>query len=396
MQQAATALEAGDAGTLGALMTEAQQLFDRHVQPACPAQLTAPVLHTLLAHEAIQPLVYGGKGVGSQGDGTAQLLARSAADQAEVFRLVEEELGMKALTLTMGSVRKVRKALIPAAGFGTRMFPATKAAKKELFPVIDSEGRAKPAILAIVEEALSAGIEEVCILVQSEDVEHFQDIFCTPPSIENFNKLSTEQQRYCDYLQDIGNRITFVTQDVQEGFGHAVYCAKEWIDNEPFLLLLGDHLYSAPGDQSCARQLVDDYERYGVSVVGVVPEPADQVQHFGCVTGQWHEAGESLSITEFAEKPTAEYAREKLQVEGLDEDSFLTLFGQYVLSPKVFEFLDENIRHNLRERGEFQLTSCLDRVRQEEGFVACAVKGQRHDIGNPQAYLKSIQEFANS
>jgi UTP-glucose-1-phosphate uridylyltransferase/mevalonate kinase len=396
VKQASAAIHAGDAPRLGALMSEAQAAFDLNLGPACPSQLTAPVLHKLLAEPKLAPHIYGGKGVGSQGDGTAQLLAKSADDQAEVLRIVEEELNMNGLSLTIGSARKVRKALIPAAGFGTRMFPATKAAKKELFPVIDSSGRAKPAILAIVEEALSAGIEEVAILVQSEDVALFQEIFCTPPSIENFNKLSTDQQRYCDYLQDIGSRISFITQDVQEGFGHAVYCAKDWVGNEPFLLLLGDHLYSAPGDESCARQLVDDYERYGVSVVGVVPEPADQVQHFGCVTGQWHEQGESLAITEFAEKPTAEYAREKLQVEGLEEDTFLTVFGQYVLSPKVFDFLDENIRHNLRERGEFQLTSCLDSVRKEEGFVACAVKGQRHDIGNPQAYLKSIQEFAKA
>jgi UTP--glucose-1-phosphate uridylyltransferase len=123
--------------------------------------------------------------------------------------------------------------------------------------------------------------------------------------------------------------------------------------------------------------------------------PGDQVHHFGCVTGRWSEKGSMLEITEFAEKPDAAYAAEHLHVDGMEENAYLTVFGQYVLTPKVFEFLDENIRRNLRERGEFQLTSCLDRVRQEEGFAACRVEGQRHDIGNPQAYMRSLCEFAS-
>jgi UTP-glucose-1-phosphate uridylyltransferase len=288
---------------------------------------------------------------------------------------------------------RVRKAVIPAAGFGTRLFPATKAVKKELFPVIDSTGRAKPVILAIVEEAVSAGIEEVCILVQSSDRELFEEIFCTPPKVENFNKLPKESQKYSEYLMDVGHRITFLSQDVQDGFGHAVYCAKDWVGDEPFLLLLGDHLYASDTDVPCSRQLLDAYELAGQSVVGLKETPLEEVRHFGCAAGDWVGGERLLSVTEFAEKPDIEYAREHLHIEGMEDDVFLTVFGQYVLSPKIFGYLEENIKGNIREKGEFQLTSCLDRLRKEEGIYGYLVKGRRFDIGNPDAYLHSLVEF---
>jgi len=240
---AGEALVQGDAQRLGELMREAQAAFDKHLQPACPSQLTAPVLHTVLNHPALQPLVYGGKGVGSQGDGSAQFVVKDTAAQERVIEVLEKELGMTGLRLTLQATRGVRKAVIPAAGFGTRLFPATKAVKKELFPVIDRDGKAKPAILVIVEEAIAAGIEEVAIIIQNSDRDLFEEIFGMPPPIENLHKLSREMQKYCDYLMDIGHRITFLTQDTQEGFGHAVYCAKQWVGDEPFLLLLGGRGY---------------------------------------------------------------------------------------------------------------------------------------------------------
>ena len=390
---AAEALKKGDARRLGELMNEAQDLFDKNLQPACPSQLTAPVLHKLLGYAPLKQYLYGGKGVGSQGDGTAQLLAKNAECREKAIKIIEGELGMSCLELILRPARRVRKAVIPAAGFGTRLFPATKAVKKELFPVIDSQGRAKPAILAIVEEAVAAGIEEVCILVQSQDRELFEEIFCTPPKVENFNKLPKESQKYSEYLMEIGHRITFLPQDVQDGFGHAVYCAHEWVGDEPFLLLLGDHLYASDTDIPCSRQLLDAYEITGQSVVGLKETPQGEVHHFGCATGNWIEGERLLAITEFAEKPDLEYAAEHLRVEGIPNDTFLTVFGQYVLSSKIFVYLEENIKRNIRERGEFQLTSCLERQRKEEGIYGYLVKGRRFDIGNPDAYLNSLIEF---
>ena len=239
---------------------------------------------------------------------------------------------------------RVSKAVIPAAGFGSRLFPASKGIRKEFFPIIDREARAKPAIMAIVEEAVGAGIEEVCLIVQGKDRDLFEEFFKTRPPIKNFNKLSKEDREYCQYLMELGERITVVTQDVQEGFGHAVFCAKDWVKGEPFLLLLGDHLYASDQDIPCARQLLDIYDRLGDDVVGLKVTPVDQVHRFGCAAGAWREPGWVLSIKEFYEKPDAEYARKHLHVDGMENDLFLTVSGQYVLTPKIFDYLERTHR----------------------------------------------------
>jgi UTP-glucose-1-phosphate uridylyltransferase/mevalonate kinase len=392
-KRAVAAIEKGNAEALGKLMVESQAEFDKYCMPACPSQLTSPVLHKLLSWPSIQPHILGGKGVGSQGDGTAQLLVKDEATQDQVIKLIESELSMSCLKLTISSAKKVRKAVIPAAGFGTRLFPATKVIKKELFPIIDKNGVAKPAIQVIIEEALAGDIEEICVVVQKGDRGLFEEYFHTPPPVEYFAKLSKEAQKISDYIIEIGHHITFIEQQTQNGFGDAVYCAKQWVGNEPFLLMLGDHLYSSDTDVSCSRQLLDIYEKYGRSVVGLKLTPAELIRHFGTVTGTWAEPQSVISITEFAEKPDSEYAAEHLRLEGMPDDQYCTVFGQYVLSPRIFEFLEEHITNNIREKGEFQLTSCLDKLRIEDGFMGYLVQGKRFDIGLPQVYLQTMQEF---
>jgi len=393
VHQAVEALKAGDGEQLGALMVEAQQFFDRYATPACPEELTAPVLHRVLAYEPLKPHIWGGKGVGSQGDGTAQFIARSEADQQAVLDIIERDLAMPCLKLTLTPGPQVRKALIPAAGFGTRLFPASKAAKKELFPIVDRDGIAKPAILLIVEEALAAGIEEVIIIVQADDLREFETFFKVQVSIENYNKLPRHFQDYSRRLLDMGQRVKFIVQHTQQGLGHAVYTAREVIDGEPFLLMLGDHLYRSDTDRSCAQQVIDVFHQRGVSALGLRRTSEDQIANFGTATGTWLEEGDLLSITEFSEKPTVDYARECLRMSGLPDGEYLTVFGQYVIKPQIFDYLEEHIQHNVRERGEFQLTSALDRLRQEDGFLGVVVQGRRFDIGIPEYYLETLRTF---
>ncbi len=389
------ALRSGDAARIGQLMTEAQAEFDAHLQPACPSQLTAPVLHQILKYEPLQPYILGGKGVGSQGDGSAQFIVADKQIQRKVIEIIERDLKMPCLELVIEAGRRVRKAVIPAAGFSTRLFPASKGIIKELFPIVDSEGRAKPAIMALIEEAINAGVEEVCLIVQRRDLEFFEDFFNTPPPIENYNRLSKEDQVYCQYLMDLGRQVTVIAQEVQEGFGHAVFCAKEWVDAEPFLLMLGDHLYASDSETSCTRQLLDVYDRVGHSVVGLKTSSIEELHNSGCVNGVWQ--GDSLlSVTEFYEKPPVEYARKHLHVDRMEEDLFLTVFGLYVLAPQIFDYLEEHITHNLRERGEFQLTPCLDTLRKEGNFSGYVLKGRRFDIGLPEAYRATVIDFRNA
>jgi UTP-glucose-1-phosphate uridylyltransferase/mevalonate kinase len=391
--QAVETLNESNAKQLGSLLTEAQEFFDRYATPACPEELTSPVLHRILSYKSFESHIWGGKGVGSQGDGTAQFICRTEADQDAVIQILERDLQMPGLKLTITPQQKVRKAVIPAAGFGTRLFPATKAAKKELFPIIDRDGIAKPAILFIIEEALEAGIEEVIIIVQKDDLQDFEYFFNDQISIENYNKLPPHFQDYSHRLLEMGRRVTFTIQENQEGFGHAVYTAREAVGDEPFLLMLGDHIYRSNNDLQCAGQLLEAYQLHGQSIVGMRRTPEEKIDNFGTITGVWLDDGRLLNVTEFAEKPTLDYARTNLRVPGLDASEYLTVFGQYVIKPKLFDYLQEHIENNVRERGEFQLTSALDRLRQEDGFLGLVMDGQRFDIGLPNYYLETLQEF---
>ena len=395
--QAVDALQKGDAEEIGTLMEIAQTQFDKHLIPASPSQLTAPILHQILNYEPLKPYILGGKGVGSQGDGTVQFIVKDEESQQQVIEIIKRDFPqMQALSLTVNSDKKIRKAVIPAGGFGTRLFPATKAVKKELFPIIDKDGRAKPVIMAIVEEAISGGIEEVGIVVQPSDRALFEDFFKAPLSPELYKKLSPQNQEYSQYLQDLGDRITILNQDKPEGYGYAVFCAKEWVKDEPFLLMLGDHVYSSDTGTSCAGQILDIYEQVNQSVVSLTTLPAESLYKSGCVTGNWQELNSILSVTQLSEKPTIEYALQHLRVEGMAEDQFLCIFGLYVLTPKIFDFLEENINNNTRdEKGEFQLTSCLDKLCKEEGMTGYVVKGKCYDTGLPDPYRQTMIDFRN-
>jgi UTP--glucose-1-phosphate uridylyltransferase len=295
------------------------------------------------------------------------------------------------------SEKKVRKAIIPAAGFGTRMYPATKGLKKELLPIIDRDGRAKPIILAIVEEAVSAGIEEVGIVVQPGDRNLFHDLLKSSPKPELWAKLSAENKQYTEYLMALGDRLTILTQAEQEGFGHAVYCARDWVDNQPFLLLLGDHVYTSAIELSCARQMVDIYQKNQTSVIGITVMKADVIQKAGCVAGRWqqNQAESILEITQIYEKPTLEYARQHLRVSGMNEDEFLGIFGMYILEPAIFELLANEIKNNERLKGEFQLTTCLDKLREQNNALAYLVQGQYYDTGMPLFYRQAMIDYYN-
>ncbi|MFN6465398.1 MAG: sugar phosphate nucleotidyltransferase [Nostoc sp. DedVER02] len=288
---------------------------------------------------------------------------------------------------------QVRKAVIPVAGFGTRLFPATKVVKKELFPIIDRDGRAKPVILAIIEEAINAGIAEVGIVVQPDDKEVFADLLKNPPKKELFDKLSPPNKEYSRYLEDLGSKVTILLQEEQLGYGHAVFCAKDWVQDEPFLLMLGDHIYASDIEKSCAGQILDVYKQVNRSVVSLTTTPAENLHTSGCVTGVWQELNSILEVTQLYEKPTIEYAQQNLRVQGMAENEFLCIFGLYLLTPKIFDFLAEHIKQNFRERGEFQLTSCLEELRQSEGMTGYIVKGKCFDTGLPDTYRQTMIDF---
>ena len=389
----------GKVEELGALMTEAEALFDSHVAPMCPEELTSPKLHAVLADPKIQPLVYGGKGVGSHGDGSVQFLARSAEAQQQLVDYLNSQ-DMKAYTLTINPVHTVRRAIIPVAGFGTRLYPATRGMKKDFFPIPCPDGMVRPVILILLEELVQSGIEEICLVLGSEEErQQYANFFERPLPAEHLNKLNKESQEYENRILDIGKRLRYVYQKEKRGFGHAVYQAAQFARNEPVLLMLGDTLYRSLTNKPCALQLIEQYERYNRLIVGLYPVEANAVSHFGIMTGVWEDKDERiLNVSAVVEKPTAAYAEEFLGVRNQKgEKEYCSVFGQYILTPEVFEQLETDIKRADQEGStrEIELTSALESVRSRIGMMGVRLKSQRFDMGNPRALVDTIADFSH-
>lgn len=405
VESAIESLAAGDMKRTGELMEEFQAAFDKYAMPVCPSQLTSPKLHQVLKHEPLRPHIWGCKGVGSQGDGCAQLLCKSADDMEKAIEIITRDFGMPCMPLQIGSTRPVTQAVIPAASFPQLLYPAaSKTLPPSLFPILDSDGILKPAILLLVEEALEAGLEKVVIVVAPAHEVAFRDIFHKQPDIKDFNKMPSKLQQYAHKIHEMGQKVEIVVQKEQQGLGHAVLIAKPALKaNEPFLIMLGDHLYKMTGDSltPCVQQLLSAYS--GTSIMAVRRTPEDLISNFGCATGKFDiKPGESssqrLTLTSLVEKPTKDYARRNLGIPGLARKEYLTAFGLYIVTEhKLFSMLEEQLEHQGPNSGPLQLTSVLDQLRQEYGMQGYIIDGERFDIGGqPSTYLETLNSLARS
>lgn len=269
-------------------------------------------------------------------------------------------------------MKTVRKAVIPAAGLGTRFLPATKAMPKEMLPVVD-----KPAIQYIVEEAVASGIQDI-IIVTGKGKRAIEDHFDRTVELEEIllekgKYLQLDEIRKITYMAD----IHYIRQKEPLGLGHAVWCARRFIGDEPFAVLLGDDIVRA--EKPCLKQLIDVYEAYGISVIGVQNVPLEHVSRYGIVDAQV--VGPGLSrVRNLIEKPLPELA-----------PSTLAITGRYVLTPSVFGFLE---KMEAGAGGEIQLTDALAYVNQLEGIMACEFKGRRYDVGEKFGFIEATLELA--
>lgn len=389
----------GNVEALGKLMTETEEVFDRQVAPMCPEELNSPKLKAILTDPHIQTLTYGGKGVGSHGDGSVQFLARNAEAQQQLVDYLESK-GMPAYTLTIQPVHTVRRAIIPVAGFGTRLYPATRCMKKDFFPIPCPDGMVRPVILILLEELVKSGIEEICLVLGSEEERQlYADFFERPLSADHLNKLNAESQEYENRILDIGKRLHYVYQKEKRGFGHAVYQAVQFTHGEPVLLMLGDTLYRSKTNKPCALQLIEAYERFNRLTIGLYPVELSTVSHFGIMSGVWEDKEcTKLNVSVLHEKPKASYAEEFLGVRGLNGNKeYCSVFGQYILTPEVFQQLENDIR-KADEAGDYQheieLTAALDAVRKQTGMMGIRLKGERYDMGNPNALVETVALFS--
>ena len=284
--------------------------------------------------------------------------------------------------------RSVKKCVIPTAGYGTRLFPATKAIPKAFFPIVDTDGLAKPIIHIIVNEAISSGIDEICIITQEDQLDVIKGYFSQGTLL--FSKAEIDEY-IADILQ-MGKRISYVVQDKPEGFGHAVYCAKDFVGGEPFLLLLGDHIYISQARIPCSKQVIDTFRRHNMSVTSVAQTHESQLRFFGAINGTRLD-DRTLRVNLLKEKPDVEYARAHLRIEGLEAETYLCNFGIDILTSTIFDIIGYNIKNNIRQRGEFQLRDAMETLMAREGLYAYEVDGQRYDIGIPEEFIKTVFSF---
>lgn len=386
----------GDAPSLGKLMVEAEDLFNTYVGVMSEA-LKAPKLHKILHDPVISKWIFGGKGVGSHGDGSVQFLARDEESQ----KLLQDYLnksGLKAYTLTINPVHTVRKAIIPLAGFGTRLYPATRGVKKDFMPIPCADGFVRPVILILLEELVKSGIEEICLVLGSEEErKYYSDFFEKPLSAEHMAKLNPKCCEYEKSIANISKRIKYVYQKEKRGFGHAVYQAADFAGGEPVLLMLGDTIYHSETTKPCALQLIEAYEMYNSLMVGIHPIPLTDVSHYGILNGIWEDRECTImKVSTIEEKPKSSYAEEFLGVYNDGEKKYYSVFGQYILTFDVFEQLAEDI-NNANENdssAEIELTSALEKVRSKNGMYGICMKGKMFDIGNPNAFRNAVIEYS--
>lgn len=267
---------------------------------------------------------------------------------------------------------KVHKAVIPAAGLGTRFLPATKAQPKEMLPIVD-----KPTLQFIIEEAVDSGIEEILIITGRNKTaieNHFDKSVELELELEKKGKIDLlEKVRKISNMVD----IHYIRQKDPLGLGHAIYCAKSFIGNEPFAVLLGDDIVY--NGIPCLKQMIEVYDEYKTSILGVQEIPKEDVNKYGIVDGKYIE-DRVYKVKDLVEKPTVEEA-----------PSNIAILGRYIISPAIFEILEHT---KPGKGGEIQLTDALKVLAKREAMYAYNFVGRRYDVGDKQGFLEATVEYA--
>ncbi len=267
---------------------------------------------------------------------------------------------------------KIKKAVIPAAGLGTRFLPATKSIPKEMLPIVD-----KPTIQYIVEEVIASGIEDILIITgrnKGSIEEHFDRAIELEQNLEK-----THKEELLEEIRKISRMINIhtVRQKNPLGLGHAVYCAKSFVGNEPFAVLLGDDVVDS--QKPCLKQMIEAYEEYNSTILGVQPVARENVNKYGIVSGNKID-DKIYSVKDLVEKPDIENA-----------PSDIAILGRYIITPKIFEILENT---NKGVGGEIQLTDGLKKLCNLEDVYAYIFEGRRYDVGSKIGFLEATVDFA--
>ncbi|NMA68996.1 MAG: UTP--glucose-1-phosphate uridylyltransferase GalU [Desulfitobacterium sp.] len=270
-------------------------------------------------------------------------------------------------------MRRIKKAIIPAAGLGTRFLPATKAQPKEMLPIVD-----KPTIQYIVEEAINSGIEDI-IIVTGRNKRAIEDHFDHSVELEQFLQEGGKED-LLELVQNIAHMVDiyYVRQKEALGLGHAIYCARKFIGNEPFAVLLGDDIIHS--EVPCLKQMMQIYERHGASIVGVQEVPLEDTSKYGIVDGAYFDEGLYRAL-DLVEKPQPEEA----------PSTRLAIMGRYILNPEIFDILEELPPG---KGGEIQLTDGIKELANHQEILAYQFEGERYDVGDKFGFVQATIEYA--
>lgn len=271
-------------------------------------------------------------------------------------------------------MNKIRKAVIPAAGFGTRFLPETKAMPKEMLPIVD-----KPTIQYIVEEILASGIQEI-LIISGHAKRAIEDHFDSSPELEQ-HLLESGKLKVLEEIRKISDiKVHYVRQPYMRGLGDAILCAREFVDGEPFGVILGDDIVYTGNGEPALKQLMDRYYETGSTVVGCQVVPEDKVSAYGIIKGERTENPDLLKVVDMIEKPSIKEA-----------PSRFAALGRYVITPEVFDILEQT---KPGKGGEIQLTDALRVMARCGNVYTYNFTGKRYDTGNKLGYLKAVVEFA--
>jgi UTP--glucose-1-phosphate uridylyltransferase len=284
---------------------------------------------------------------------------------------------------------KVKKAVITAAARGERLYPVADTVQKAMLPVVDIDGLEKPVLQIIIEEAFASGIEEICVVCAPGDGARYIDAFTHLRNnlVESFKRVDWAQKG-AEQIDHLLSRTQFVEQKEPKGYGHAVYCAREFVNGEPFLLLLGDYLYvSHLMQKRCAAQLIDLAVQENCSVSAVHATIEHQVTRYGTLTGkQLPNKPGVYQIEKIIEKPSLSEAELELQTSGLRAGYYLCFFGMHVFTPTVFKILEKYIG---LQNERTLLTPALQELAEREPYLALEVKGSRYDLSRKHGLLRA-------
>jgi len=288
---------------------------------------------------------------------------------------------------------KVRKAVITAAGHGTRQYPATHSVQKELLPLVDVDGYTKPTLQIILEAALDAGVEELCVIANTANAEPIKAHFRGLTVAEKDRQFKGKEWAFpiSQRLEDIRARLTVVVQHTQEGYGHAVYQAREWVGNDTFALLLGDHVYAKGQDGSCIDQIVQAFEQSQSPVSSVERKNESEIGRYGTAQGEPIAGSSPMQYTmkTMAEKPSVDFARANLRTPGLPDDKYLCIYGVHVLTPDIFDCLGELVANDIRQNGEIQFAAAQKMLAERRQYVLAELTAKQYDMGIPEGLLQT-------